>query len=92
MGAQDTDLVWRLRMLHKDSRSYKKVKNTHHSQAIPNDNLVKVSCCNPVYGGLRWGRMDKVNQRLFKIRRDAGEVRRNIHTEIGFFAKRIRLQ
>ena len=35
MGAQDTDLVWRLRMLHKDSQSYKKVKSTHHSQAIP---------------------------------------------------------
>ena len=93
MGGQDTDLVLRLKMLHKDSQVYKKVRNTPHSQAIPNDNHAKVSCCSPLYGGLRWGRMDTMNRALFQFRREAGQVRRNIsNDQIGVFAKRVRLQ
>ena len=92
MGAQDTDLVQRLRMLHTGSQVYKKVKNPP-SQAIPNDHAAKVSCCSPVYGGLRWGRMDKLNQTLFQLRRDHGQVRRNINKDqIGVLAKRITLR
>ena len=92
MGAQDTDLVQRLRMLHTGLQVYKKVRNPP-SQAIPNDHAAKVSCCSPVYGGLRWGRMDKLNQTLFQLRRDHGQVRRNINKDqIGVLAKRITLR
>ena len=92
MGAQDTDLVQRLRMLHTGSQVYKNVKNPP-SQAIPNDHAAKVSCCSPVYGGLRWGQLDTMNRTLFHLRREAGQVRRNMSKDqIGVFAKRVRLQ
>ena len=81
-------------MLYKDNRSsrYKKVRNARHSQAIPNEDVATLNCCSPVYEGLSWGRMDTVNQALFQVRREAGQVRRNMYTDqIGVPAKRVRL-
>jgi hypothetical protein len=76
MGAQDVDLVLRLKAL--DNARFRKVKGCVVGQAIHNDNEQKTCCCSPEYGGLRWGRMDTVNRDIFKLRRDRGQLMRNL--------------
>jgi len=76
MGAQDVDLLMRLRAL--PGAYLKKVRGTCFSQAIHNSIEAKVSCCNPGYGGLRWGRMDAVNREIFTERRALGQLVRNL--------------
>ena len=102
MGAQDTDLVLRLRMLHGEQMSGKKknkatstvyinVRSDQRGQAIPNEVTAKVSCCSPKYGHLRWGQMDSFNQGIFALRRDTGQIKRNLDKDqIGVYAKRVR--
>jgi len=86
MGAQDTDLVQRLRRL--PNAQYRKVRGSMFSQAIHNSQELKVSCCGPGYGGLRWGRMDTLNRHVFGVRRDAGQILRNLdRKEIGVFVE-----
>lgn len=75
MGAQDVDLILRLRSL-PHSR-FRKVRERPYSQAISNSVEMKVACCSPVYGNLRWGRMDTLNKTIYKWRRDAGQIARN---------------
>ena len=95
MGAQDTDLVLRLKMLHSGD-VYEKVRETVFSQAIPNDLKAKVACCDPQYvdakgNRMRWGQMDTVNRAIFQARREDGHVRRNLEKlQIGVRCKRVR--
>jgi len=77
MGAQDVDLVLRLKAL--PSANFRKVRINTFSQAIQNSVELKVSMCDPCYGKLRWGRMDALNRTIFKERRDAGFLVRNLH-------------
>jgi len=77
MGAQDVDLVLRLKAL--PGSQFRKVRGSAFSQAIHNSQELKVSCCDPVYGGLRWGQMDTLNRQVFKWRRDAGQLIRNLY-------------
>ena len=89
MGGQDTDLRERLKMRHGE-QAYRNVRILAHGQAIPNDTKAKVSCCSPMYGNLRWGRMDHINRVIFKHRRNAGQVRRNLGSDqIGVPAFRV---
>ena len=98
MGAQDTDLVHRLKMLHQHEgqQVYQRVKVTEFSRAIPNDLQAKVACCDPQYVDkknkpMRWGQMDWWNQRFFQVRREGGQVRRNLEkSQIGVRCERAR--
>ena len=91
MGAQDTDIVLRIKMLYKGQQlAYKKAKLPQFSQAIPNDKKAKVRNCDPVYNKMTWGQMDVKNRATFKSRRDNGLIQRNQGKEhIGVFAKHI---
>jgi len=77
MGAQDVDLVLRLKAL--PNAQFRKVRIHTFSQAIHNSIELKVCMCNPAYGQLKWGRMDVLNRTIFKERRDAGLQVRNLH-------------
>jgi len=79
MGAQDVDLVLRLKALPGAKGC--KVVGGAFSTAIPNTLQEKVKCCSPGYGKLRWGRMDTFNRCLFKLRRDAGQLVRNLEVK-----------
>jgi len=86
MGAQDVDLVQRLRLL--PNAHFRKVRGNTFSQAIHNSQELKVACCDPDFGGLRWGRMDTLNRHVFSLRREAGQLLRNLdRTEIGVFVE-----
>ena len=74
MGGQDTDLVHRLQML---GRKYKQEKSPVFTQFISNTQQEKVSNCDPKYGKLKWGQMDKFNCELFRLRRERGYIVRN---------------
>jgi hypothetical protein len=78
MGAQDIDIIHRLKMLYQPESVYKKVKNTVYSQAIPNDLKAKVSSCGPRFCNMKWSRMDALNRQLFRQKRDNGRVVRNV--------------
>ena len=93
MGAQDVDLVMRLKMLHNRT-VYKRVGDAIFCQAISNDQQSKVRCCDPKYGrNLEWRRMNEINKTLFKRRRERGEVRRNMDKDsIGVNVWRVRLR
>jgi len=78
MGAQDVDLVLRLKKL--PSAHFHKVRGSTFSQAIHNSQDAKVYFCNPSYGGLRWGQMDTLNRSVFMSRREAGEIVRNVNS------------
>ena len=77
MGAQDVDLLLRLREM-PGARWKKRDPHTFPSQAIPNTIEAKVSGCDPEYGGLRWGQMDAMNREVFSRRRAAGQLARNL--------------
>lgn len=86
MGAQDVDLLERLKAL--PDAKFRKVRG--FSQAIPNTRDMKVACCSPSYGGLKWGRMDTLNRVIFQWRQKAGQIARNPGREnIGVKAWRI---
>ena len=93
MGAQDIDLRERLRTLHGRS-VLQRVPDKRFGQAIPNDLNAKVACCDPLCGGgqvLKWGTMNSLNQRTYKTRREAGQVRRNLEkSQIGVRCQRVR--
>jgi hypothetical protein len=76
MGAQDIDLVYRLEAL--PGSNFKRVPSPLHANAIPNTQEQKVVNCSPVYGQVRWGRMDTINRRVFQWRLDNGQVIRNL--------------
>ena len=68
------------------------VRNAHHSQTSPKEYVATLNCCSPVYEGVSSDRMETVNEALFQVRREAGNVRRNMYQEeIGKPAKRVRL-
>jgi hypothetical protein len=74
MGAQDVDLVSRLKEL--PGASMRKTKVPKFSQAIVNTQAQKICCCDPSIK-LRWGQMDSENREAFKRRRSNGELVRN---------------
>lgn len=94
MGAQDVDLVLRLREL--PGARYRKVRNGQAanqdescgrwprkgvlSQAIQNGQKDKVAMCNPEMA-LRWGQMDTFNRTVFCHRRRLGHIARNLEKE-----------
>lgn len=87
MGAQDVDLVHRLKEF--PFGNFRRLRTGRFSQAIPNTRDLKVCMCEPVFGR-RWGRMDVLNRTMFKERRDAGMLVRNLHkTNIGVKAWRV---
>ena len=91
MGAQDIDMIHRLKMLYHPQPVYKKVKNIAHSQAIPNDLKAKVSSCDPRFCNMKWTRMDALNRELFKKKRESGQVVRNLDKDcIGVPVTRIK--
>ena len=78
MGAQDTDLVARLKEVN--GNLFKRVTGTCHGHAIPNSIEAKVAECIAEVGcakRLRWGQMDFFNQCIFRARRNAGHIVRN---------------
>ena len=88
MGAQDTDLVGRLKRL--PGAQYRRISSSVFSQAIPNSQETKVCMCDPGYGGLRWGRMDTLNKQIFQWRRSLGQLQRNLEKpDIGVPAWRV---
>ena len=94
VGALEKDLVLRLMMLYDSNHNsgYKMVRNAQHSQTIPKEDVATLNCCSPVYEGVSSDRMETVNEALFQVRREAGNVRRNMYQEeIGKPAKRVRL-
>ena len=93
MGAQDVDLVMRLKMLHNRT-VYKRVRDAIFCRAISNDQQSKVRCCDPKYGrNSKWSRMNEINKTRFKRRRERGEVRRNMDKDsIGVNVWRVRLR
>ena len=91
MGAQDIDMIHRLKMLYHPQPVYKKVKNIAYSQAIPNDLKAKVSSCDPRFCNMKWTRMDALNRELFKKKRESGQVVRNLDKDcIGVPVTRIK--
>eukprot|EP00445_Apocalathium_hangoei_P029022 CAMPEP_0203924996 /NCGR_PEP_ID=MMETSP0359-20131031/64701_1 /ASSEMBLY_ACC=CAM_ASM_000338 /TAXON_ID=268821 /ORGANISM="Scrippsiella Hangoei, Strain SHTV-5" /LENGTH=484 /DNA_ID=CAMNT_0050853331 /DNA_START=89 /DNA_END=1543 /DNA_ORIENTATION=+ len=79
MGAQDVDLVHRLKEL--PNARFKKVRGSVHSQAIQNTQEAKVASCSPYYGRLKWSQMDAMNRSVFAQRRLKGHVVRNVTLE-----------
>lgn len=80
MGAQDIDLLDRLKML--PGAHHKRVMQKVHGQAIPNTRQAKVAKCSHKYGGCKWGQMDGLNREIFRMRREAGQVVRNLDREL----------
>lgn len=76
MGAQDIDLLQRLKML--DGARFKKVKIDAFSRTIPNTLEDKVKACDPRFQ-MKWSKMDGFNRDIFKHRRASGEIVRNLH-------------
>eukprot|EP00931_Biecheleriopsis_adriatica_P047245 TRINITY_DN27210_c0_g1_i1.p1 TRINITY_DN27210_c0_g1~~TRINITY_DN27210_c0_g1_i1.p1 ORF type:complete len:502 (-),score=99.60 TRINITY_DN27210_c0_g1_i1:55-1560(-) len=81
MGAQDTDIVLRLKAL--PHARVRKAKSSQFSQAIPNTNAEKVANCDHSAKKLRWGQMDTMNQQAFQRRRNEGQLVRNLDRKIG---------
>ncbi|CAK0896301.1 unnamed protein product [Prorocentrum cordatum] len=79
MGAQDIDLRDRLEAL--PNANFQRVNSTKYCQAIPNSQEDKIVNCAPLYGQVRWGRMDTINRRMFKWRLQGGQVVRNLHKD-----------
>lgn len=77
MGAQDSDLLLRLRAL---PGAWFRKRYLPTSGAIPNDNQLKVACCSPETK-LRWTQMDASNQHVFRQRRESGHLIRNLHRQ-----------
>lgn len=75
MGAQDTDLVLRVKMLNKGH--HKKVKEPLLSQAILNSQEQKIENCDLHEGIQKWSQMNAKNSAIFNERRARGEIIRN---------------
>jgi hypothetical protein len=79
MGAQDVDLLLRLKMLH--GRKATRVRIGAFSKAIVNTVEDKVKACDPRFK-LKWGKMNEFNSDIFRCRRDSGTtgaIVRNLH-------------
>lgn len=79
MGAQDTDLLDRLKEKLGPGR-FLKVKNKVMCQAIPNSRDEKISNCQEA-AWLKWTKMDLINRMMFYARRQAGLMARNVCEE-----------
>lgn len=98
MGAQDVDLVERLKML--PGSSYQRVSHGPHGQAIPNDKAAKIANCDPALLGNTagsakamakcWNAMNDKNRQIFAERRKAGLIARNVgNPRIGLPVQRV---
>jgi len=76
MGAQDTDLVLRVKALKRGY--HRKVKNPMLSQAILNTTEQKIENCQEYDGIKKWSQMNEKNVTIFRDRRDQGQIRRNL--------------
>ena len=78
MGAQDIDLMNRLKRLNAGSRLQRVPRLAFRSQAIKNTVAQKISCCDPKFERMRWGQMDARNRTSFNNRFEQGQIVRNI--------------
>ena len=76
MGAQDTDLVLRVKALKRGY--HRKVKNPMLSQAIMNTQEQKIENCQEYEGIKKWSQMNEKNVTIFRGRHDQGQIQRNM--------------
>ena len=76
MGSQDADIIERLVRL---GRTKKTIKNPDLVKAIPNSTEQKISNIDPIYGNLKWEKMNIFNWEIMFRRTKEGQLRRNLH-------------
>jgi len=94
MGAQDVDIYLRVASLPGSQKMQRGDRSTW-SQAVRNTLSEKVANCNHSVKKLTWEEMNQINWKLFEDRRNAGLLRRNLHSatigvpvmEVGFDAQ-----
>ena len=82
MGSQDADIIERLVKLGKVR---KKVRDPELVKAVPNTIADKTTNIDPLYGGLKWEKMNNLNWEIFTNRTKEGQLVRNLDkSTIGF--------
>ena len=82
MGSQDADIIERLVKLGKVRRN---VIDRQLVKAIPNTIEDKTTNIDPLYGRLKWEKMNNLNWEIFTNRTKAGQLVRNLDKRtIGF--------
>ena len=80
MGAQDIDLLDRLKEKLGGHGCFQRVKNKMNCSAIPNSKDEKISNCQEA-SWLKWTRMNFINREMFLARKQAGLLVRNLGQE-----------